>query len=587
MPLFIQAIANSQEVCRLSITIFLRLFTVPLVTHPSSKCQRERPQSQPMRIRGAQSEPISMSGLLVELILSAVFGPRSCASRRHSVEYLVSMRHAPSLDTSRYVEYMKAQDSSMPLETISTTWNLLRDYFGQRDADDFKTLKDLMDVPALIKALRDAGPLDLYEPTADAAASPPSSISPAPLPPRSRSSMTSKRSKDGSNSKSSEALSNMRSEFLQNFSAFKGDPWELPSGTNVDKRIAESLHDQVHESTLHSFIIEDVADVIALFPSDEDQAALKAVVEERRGEQLETLSFSEATFLRLYDVSPGEMKNLLKSGWGTMGSTLSDLPDEDFRSLVHTCFDYIQRIYEMNHMSIPREESESWYMSKIWGFLNILFDGDTRLKHQPGEVLCDASAQRKNRTRRLDIKSALERKVDGLVLSSYTMQEICIIEAAKKDAGSTSTEALMDTLKMAKAMKDMHGEIRLKASRNIRSDLVTYGIRISGRSVTFYTLRQREGRFYQLCNEGTASFPAKWDSGGETTKLIISVLEWLFVFRKDMSIMARNFPTWACGSAGVKLSDRDHQAITLTTPVASPRLSPDTSTSCLTPSLLI
>jgi hypothetical protein len=137
-------------------------------------------------------------------------------------------------------------------------------------------------------------------------------------------------------------------------------------------------------------------------------------------------------------------------------------------------------------------------MSKIWGFFNILFDGDTKLKHQPGEVLCDASAQRMNRTRRLGIKSALERKVDGLVLSSYTLLEICLIEAAKKDAGSTSTKALMDTRKMAKAMKDMHDETRLKASRNIRSDLVTYGIRISGRSVTFYTLRQREGRFYHI-----------------------------------------------------------------------------------------
>ncbi|KAF9970975.1 hypothetical protein BGZ65_010732, partial [Modicella reniformis] len=278
--------------------------------------------------------------------------------------------------------------------------------------------------------------------------------------------MTSKRSKNGSNSKSSEALSKMRSEFLQNFSAFKGDPWKLPSGTNVDKRIAESVHDQVHESALHSFIIEDVADVIALFPSDEDQAALKAVVEERPGEQLATLCSSEAAFLRLYDVSPGEMKILLKSGWGNMGSTLSDLPDEDFRSLVHSCFDYIRRIYEMNDMSIPREESESWHMSKIWGFLNILFDGDTRLKHQPGEVLCDASAQRKNRTRRLGIKCALGMKVDGLVLSSYTLLEICLIEAAKKDAGSTSTKAPTDTRKMAKAMKDMHDEIRLKASES-------------------------------------------------------------------------------------------------------------------------
>jgi hypothetical protein len=113
--------------------------------------------------------------------------------------------------------------------------------------------------------------------------------------------------------------------------------------------------------------------VIELFLSDEDQAALKAVIEERRGEQLATLSFSEAAFLRLYDVSPGEMKNLLNSGRGNIGSTLSDLPDEDFRSLVHSCFDYIRRIYKMSDMSIPREESEPWAHVQDMGLLQHSF----------------------------------------------------------------------------------------------------------------------------------------------------------------------------------------------------------------------
>jgi len=465
----------------------------------------------------------------------------------------------------------------MSLETVTMTWNTLRDYFIQGDADSLEKMKGFMNVPLTIQAFKDVGPLDLTTATKDAAPAPAPSTSTTSLPPPPSPSISSRRSKTSSNSRSSEALSKMKSEFLQNFSAFKGEPWKLPSGTNVDTRIGESVNDLVYESALHSFIIEDVADIIALFTSIEDQAALRAVIEERSKEQLATLSPSEAAFLRLYDVSPGDTRGLLKSGWGNMGSALSDLPDEGFRSLVHDCIAYILRVYEMNDMSIPREESESWHMSKIWGFLNIFFDCDEKLKHEPAEVSCEASARRKNRTRKLGAKAERGRKVDGLVFSSYTLLEICLVEAAKKDAGSTSTKALTDTRKMAKAMKDMHDEIRMKSSRNIRSDLLTYGIRISGLSITFYTLRQREGRFYQLCNEGTVSFPAKWDSGGTTTKLILSVLEWLLAFRKDMSNMASNFPDWTCVPVGAKPSVVDHQAITLTTPPGSPRLSPDTS----------
>ncbi|KAK3807384.1 MAG: hypothetical protein J3Q66DRAFT_374838 [Benniella sp.] len=98
-------------------------------------------------------------------------------------------------------------------------------------------------------------------------------------------------------------------------------------------------------SALHSFIIEDVADIIALFTSVEDQATLRTVIEERPKEQLATLSPSEAAFLYLYDVSPGDIKGLLKSCWGNMGSALSDLPDEGFHSLMHDCIGHTLRVY--------------------------------------------------------------------------------------------------------------------------------------------------------------------------------------------------------------------------------------------------
>ncbi|KAF9978304.1 hypothetical protein BGZ73_002895 [Actinomortierella ambigua] len=85
--------------------------------------------------------------------------------------------------------------------------------------------------------------------------------------------------------------------------------------------------------------------------------------------------------------------------------------------------------------------------------------------------------------------------------------EVCAIEAAKKDNWPNGTKAMDDKLKLAKMTKDMHDHVRKVATENNRSDLVTFGIRISGLNLVLYTMRQRPGRFCQLCTEASVSLP--------------------------------------------------------------------------------
>ena len=206
--------------------------------------------------------------------------------------------------------------------------------------------------------------------------------------------------------------------------------------------------------------------------------------------------------------------------------------------------------------------------------MNLLFDSEGQLDHQPGEVSSQSSGLRKNRGRTFDEKLFPGRKTDGLISSAVARLEICTIEAARKDNGASSTKALTDTRKMAKDMKDMNNMVRTKSVDCVRQRLVTYGIRISAGTITFYTLRQRPGRFYQLCMESTISFPAIWSS--ETTTTILSVLASLLAFKKEMCQTADRITkaTKVPLESPLPANSGDSWAATLTTPTNSPRLSP-------------
>ncbi|KAF9580364.1 hypothetical protein BGW38_003022 [Lunasporangiospora selenospora] len=323
----------------------------------------------------------------------------------------------------------------------------------------------------------------------------------------------------------------MKEEFQSNYDAYNGDPWKLASGVVVDEVIAAHAKTLLYESTLHSFIIEDVNTVLHLFPEKADKDELIKALVERPGEKMTKLSKNEQDYLNLYNKSPNEVDQLLAGGWANLtGPKKRTILGDEF----------------------PRIE---------------------RLIHQPGEITSQSSGLRKNEGRTLSEKQLPGRKTDGLIISADMRLEICTIEAAKKNNGASSTKALMDIRKMAKNMKDMNDIVCSKIAALRSQRPTTYGIRISGCEITFYTLRQRPGRLYQLCIESTVSFPATWFRNNTT--MIILVLASLLAFRKELSqaveqiTEATNVPIETLLPA-----DNDHfWPATLTTPPGSPRLS--------------
>ncbi|KAK3809437.1 MAG: hypothetical protein J3Q66DRAFT_317696 [Benniella sp.] len=249
------------------------------------------------------------------------------------------------------------------------------------------------------------------------------------------------------------------------------------------------------------------------------------------------------------------------------------IPDDEFRRTVHCCLQHIHLIYKHEGFSLPREQAESWFVNKLWGFINTMFDSEGHLDHQPGEVSSQSSSLRKNRGRTLDEKQLSGRKTDGLISAAVTRLEICTLEAAKKDNGASSTKELSDTRKMAKNMKDMSDLIRSKSVGCIYQHLATYGIRLSGATITFYSLRKRPGRFCQLCVESSISFPAIWTK--VTTKTILSVLGSLLAFKKELYRTAELITdvTSIPPDAPLPPNSDDLFVETLTTPAHSPRLS--------------
>ncbi|KAF9958130.1 hypothetical protein BGZ70_009302, partial [Mortierella alpina] len=161
----------------------------------------------------------------------------------------------------------------------------------------------------------------------------------------------------------------------------------------------------------------------------------------------------------------------------------------------------------------------------------------------PGELTSDASAQRRRNHQVLDSRQHMGHKADGIVLVSKRPVELCWTEAAKKDGGANTTKCLHDTKKLLKLMKDGHDRIRKRAKQNIRDQLVTFALRISGPTISVFTLRQCPGRFYKVTEEELTSLPLKWMDNEDTTQ-ILAVIARILKLRKAIQKMAVSVNTW-------------------------------------------
>lgn len=117
-------------------------------------------------------------------------------------------------------------------------------------------------------------------------------------------------------------------------------------------------------------------------------------------------------------------------------------------------------------------------------------------------------------------------------------------------------------------LKDTHDGIVAKATDDIRQDLATYGLQISRARVTLFSLRKRNGRYFQLLCDGSFEFPPTWDRQGMAAESVARLQIRLIALKKDMEAMSAKIAAWTLrGNDGF---DREVMVPTLASPVHSP-----------------
>ncbi|KAI9240499.1 MAG: hypothetical protein BYD32DRAFT_433951 [Podila humilis] len=288
---------------------------------------------------------------------------------------------------------------------------------------------------------------------------------------------SSRSSSSSSSSLSSSAVQRMADEFVQHYKEYTGRDWTLPSGTIADQILCSHIRTLTKESVLHSFVIQRTRPLLSLFDAIDADAFQKHIADSDKSEaQGQLINWQRAT-IEQYDASPKEIWNKLKGGWAT-----SDLPQDvdasvafSFRCSVYQTLLDLATVYRTHQYRLPQGKKESWYTTKVWGFLWKIIDAGGVLEYEPGEATSAASSLRKNSERDLESKQSQGRKIDGIVSCLATNLEICAVEAGKLDQGQSGTKILQDSVKMAKVLKDMFDAIhtRSNGSEAVKRELRT------------------------------------------------------------------------------------------------------------------
>ena len=504
------------------------------------------------------------------------------------------MRLDPCVDKDEFVTYIKSNYSSACIARIKKTWTTLKNFFDGKREEHYTTLEPLTDVKKLVNGFLTATNIEDEEEqehqelpvTEDSLRLAQSSASRSSRSARTRSSKKDSYSSSSSNgSLKPEMLAAMRHEYEQIFDKFKGELWTLPSGQKLDDLVRQFVLSFTAESLMHSFIIANVDTVVDLVEKQVDKDELLRVLGDNEDdERAWVLSDAEQAFIKLYDKSPAEVNRLISIGYtGVLaeGNGLTEPPDAAFCDEVHSLVDRLRSIYKRNLYRLPEKQTEAWYRENHWSILNDVFNIPEAIRYQPGEVNCEASGRRKNEQRTSSlVKQQCGRKADGIIKGTTETYELAIMEAANVENGPQGTKAMTDTVKLGKMMKDCFDLIR----RNSRTDalhmLTIYGMRVSAGTISFYRLRHRHGRFFQLSCEGSVAFPVLWQSNGANTSKLLTVITLLLAFRRQIQAMARivndltntNFRLHKTTSSKAE----DKWPRTLSTPSSSPRLSPTT-----------
>ncbi|KAG0222706.1 hypothetical protein BGW42_006393, partial [Actinomortierella wolfii] len=516
--------------------------------------------------------------LLREKLALQIFGERPLKYEFAAVDYLVSLTASPSpkLNTEDYLAYLQAACPTTPKNSVERAWVTMKEYFIDAEKPG-SSLGDIINVASFVEAFKEVSELLPFDSSAPAESIPAqrTSMPPPPRPSLSRSSRVApNRTRSNSTSSNGNSYSNptpaqalcMNKLFKDHFDSFHGSSWSLPSGTVVDDRLREVIEGLPYESTLHSFIIEDVNALLQLFDDPADRGEIERVLVTRPGEGLPALSPAEHSFLEQYIMPPDELYEfLMDHGCRHVGNVLQEKPSKEFQFKVHNCITHILSVYHENNFAFPMDASEAWFTSHLWGFLRLALSSRQSLLYKPGEVTSEASARRRNKRRTMDGRQICGHKVDGMVVMTTLSLEICYMEAGKNDGGANTTKCLHDTRKLCKLMKDAHDAIRERAIQDAGKQLATFGLRISGPTITIFTLRQRPGRFYQAVSEVTASLPVAWVDQDET-RLIIAIIAWIFRLQKAISAMTGSTKGWALEVLKPSSGSHEWAAPTMTSP---------------------
>ncbi|KAG0221574.1 hypothetical protein B0O80DRAFT_304954 [Mortierella sp. GBAus27b] len=526
----------------------------------SAETEGERPEFK--RLTPENDEERAMDDIFAGMLAERVFSSRPTRLEECGAQYIAEMRLRPRPSVVGYLAHVQVAHPRAKAK-FGPAWNKLKDYFSSSDDTKYSDMEEMANIQALVAAFKTERYIRDEESKSTSSGGTSTSTSGGTS------------SNSSSSTLSTGAIVKMKAEFDQNFAAFQGIPWKLSSGACVDDIVAEHVRTLNKESALHSFVIDHPTILLDLFAELEDNTALTEVLVKREGERPKLVSTTEETYIRIYDKEPAKVKEMLSRGWDNVCGSEDHVPDESFRESIHLALHHIYVVYRNIRFKLPEEASESFYLQTLWGFLNTLILCEDTLTYRPAEVHSQASSLRKNKDRRTEgtTKQAVGRKVDGLIVSTRTLLELCVIEAARKDVSPNVTKALSDTRKLAKILKDSFDAVCARAKKDISSLLVVYGVRIAGASMTFYSMRKRQGRFYQMANDGTVAFPAQWD--GSTTVTILTIIASVMALRKRVSDMAKQVTEWTTLSFELlDTSSRPSMPPTLTTPPGSPRLTP-------------
>ncbi|KAG0318070.1 hypothetical protein BGZ99_005897 [Dissophora globulifera] len=528
--------------------------------------------------------------LLTTKLACAIFGDSPLTRESSAVGYLVSLKSqailTPAFD--EYLTYMQRVSPGTTLRNADRAWTRMKQFFSDDNAD-FSTFENLIDLVSLATVFKEISafttsssalssttamppppqlprsPQTPSSPAASSSSSSPPALS-APLDwPRSNSVSISGSNGSGSTSGSSSnsrgkvapgQILTMKNLFNANFDKFDGGGWSLPSGAVVDDRLRRVVEALPYESALHSFIVEDIDTVLRLFDDAKDR---------------EEITNTMLSFLQRYNRPPkGLHEFLLNHGCGSVGDAFEEKLSEEFRIVVHDCITQVLRNYQRYGYAFPQEPSEAWFNHHLWGFLPFALSCYPLFDYKPGEISSESSAHRRRKQHSWDTQQYMGHKVDGVVVISKRPVEICWMEAVKKDGRVNTSKCLHDTKNLMKLMKDGHDMIREKAEQDIRYQLATFALRISGPSISIFTLRQRQGRFYQAAEEETISLPLTWLDKEDTTQ-VLAVIARILKLRKAIQVMAASISTWTQSTIGDESSGvKDWIAPTITSPQLLP-----------------